>query len=187
MGALTAILTGIALAASAGLRAFLPLFAAALAARVLDWPLAPSLRWMATDPALIVFGVASLVEVVADKIPTVDHVLDVVQTVLSPVAGVVVMLSPLHGLTPTYAVALAIIAGAPLAGGVHALAAVTRLKSTATTGGLANPVLSVVEDIAAGLATILAFLAPLLIVIVAGLVATIALRRQRLAPRPPAA
>ena len=187
MGAMTAILTGIALAASAGLRAFLPLFAGGLAARFLDWPMAPSLGWMATDPALIAFGVASLVEVVADKVPTVDHALDAAQTVLAPAAGVVAMLSPFYGLTPTYAVALAIIVGGPVAGGVHALAALTRLKSTATTGGLANPVLSVLEDIAAGLATILAFLAPLLILLATGLVAALALRRRRLAPRPPAA
>ena len=56
---LAAAATGIALAASAGLRAFLPLFAAGVAARWFQWPLASPVGWLSSDPALLMFGIAS--------------------------------------------------------------------------------------------------------------------------------
>jgi hypothetical protein len=166
MGLLVAVATGVALAASAGLRAFLPLFAVGAAARWFAWPLSPSVQWLASDLALVCFGVATLIELVADKFPMIDHGLDALQTVTSPVAGVLVALSPLHGLPMPLAVGLAIVAGAPIAGGIHALGALTRLKSTAATAGAGNPILSVIEDVAAIGAVILAFVAPIVVLAV---------------------
>jgi hypothetical protein len=81
---------GILLAASAGLRAFLPLLGLGVASRVLDWPIAQSMEWVATDAGLIGLGVAALVEIAADKIPAVDHVLDLIHTAAGPIAGALV-------------------------------------------------------------------------------------------------
>jgi hypothetical protein len=161
-----AILAAIGLAACAGLRAFLPLFAAGLAARLLHWPLADSLAWLASTPALIVFGVASIVEIAADKIPVVDHGLDAAHTFIGPAAGAVVAMAPLFRLElpMPVTVALGIMTGAGVAGGVHAVAAAARLKSTATTAGLANPILSFVEDALAFLWALVAIVAPILVV-----------------------
>ena len=162
---LAAAATGIALAASAGLRAFLPLFAAGTAARWFHWPLANSVSWLASDAALVIFGLASAVEVAADKVPAVDHVLDLLQTALSQVAGAIAALAALQGWPAPFALALAIIVGAPVAGGFHAIGAVTRIKSSAATAGTANPILSVAEDAIAAAMILLAFLAPLLVLL----------------------
>ena len=81
---------GILLAATAGLRAFLPLLGLGLAARFLDWPIAESMQWLSTNAALVGLAVAALVEIAADKIPAVDHVLDAVHTVVGPLTGALV-------------------------------------------------------------------------------------------------
>jgi hypothetical protein len=110
---MTAALTGVALAASAGFRVFLPLLAAGAAGRWGGFPVAPPLAWITSDAALVMFGVAALVEIVADKVPVIDHALDLLQTVLSPVAGVLVLLGPATALAPAFGLAIAIIAGRP--------------------------------------------------------------------------
>jgi len=163
MGLFAAALCGIALAACAGLRVFLPLFAAGVAARGFDWPLASSMQWLASDAALVTFGVATVVEIAADKIPALDHLLDAAQTFLAPAAGAMLAVSALGDLQTSTAVVLGLVAGAPTALGVHALAATTRVGSSALTAGLGNPVLSVLEDAAASIGVVLAFLIPIVV------------------------
>jgi hypothetical protein len=181
MAILAAIASGVVLAACTGLRAFLPLFAAGVASRALSWELAPSMQWLASDPALITLGVASLAEVIADKVPVVDHALDAVHTVVAPVAGALAGLSVWLNFPAPIAVALAVLVGAPLAGGVHLVAAGTRLKSTAVSAGTLNPAVSVAEDVATLSGIVLAVLAPLvaLIVLVVGLTLLVRRRRRR--------
>jgi hypothetical protein len=168
---MTAALTGVALAASAGFRVFLPLLAAGAAGRWGGFPVAPSLAWITSDAALVMFGVAALVEIVADKIPVIDHAL-----VLSPVAGVLVLLGPATALAPAFGLALAVIAGAPLAGAIHLLGAGARIKSSVCTGGAANPLLSVLEDISAVVVIVLGLLIPVLALAV---IAWLVVRRRR--------
>lgn len=183
MTALLAIGAGVVLAASAGLRAFLPLFAAGAASRALGWDLATEMQWLASNTALTVFGIASLLEVAADKIPVVDHVLDAVHTVVGPIAGAIAGLTVWLNLPPSVAATLAIVVGAPIAGGVHLLAATTRLKSTAVSGGTLNPVASTAEDGVTLTAIAVAILAPLLALAVSVLliilVVRFAVRRSR--------
>jgi hypothetical protein len=174
---LAAIAAGIVLAACSGLRAFLPLLGVGLAGRFGHWPLAPSMQWLGSDPALLALGVATLVEVVADKIPLVDHALDVVHTILGPVAAVLVSISAWSQLSPQHAVLLSILTGVPLAAGVHALSAGLRLTSTGMTGGLANPILSIGEDTITGITVILAFVAPIIALIVLALCVAWMIRR----------
>lgn len=161
-----AILAAIGLAACAGLRAFLPILVVGLSARFLGWPLTPALEWMTTDLALALFGLATLVEIAADKIPLVDNVLDAAHTVIGPLAGILVAFAPLAEIPTPLAAAIAIATGASVAGGVHAIAALSRVQSTAATGGIGNPVLSVIEDGLALFLSLLAVLAPLLILAV---------------------
>jgi hypothetical protein len=175
---LLAALTGIALAACAGLRVFLPLFAAGAAARFFDWPLASSMQWLSGDASLVTFGMASVVEIVADKVPALDHLLDAAQTFLAPAAGAMVAVSSLSDLSPVAALAVGIITGAPIAGGVHLLAATTRLGSSALTLGAGNPVLSVIEDVLASVGVLLAFVIPL-VVVIGILLLALAIRRWR--------
>ncbi len=153
---------GVALAACAGLRAFVPLLVAGLAARFGVLPLAEHFQWLASDPALIVLGVAVVVEIAGDKIPLVDHALDLVGTVVKPVAGTLLAAGILTDLGPLESTAVGLIAGGGVAGVVHIGKAKLRLASTLTTVGLANPILSIFEDALAFGGAILAVILPLL-------------------------
>ena len=167
MEALSAAAFGLVLAACAGLRAFLPVFGASLAIRTLGLEVPPSLAWMGNTSTLIIFGVATVLEVLGDKVPVVDHLLDTVQTFTKPGLAVLAAIPFVHQLAPEHSVALAIVAGAPLALGVHTAKASARVGSTALTGGVANPVISLIEDVAAVVLIILGLLAPFLALLLA--------------------
>ena len=151
---------GIGLAACAGLRAFLPLFLVSLAA-TLGWiEPAGSFAWLGTWPAVVVFGVAVTTEVLADKVPLIDHALDLVQAVVKPAAGAVLAMAALSDLGPEARTVLGLLAGGGTAGLVHATKAKVRLASSVTTAGLGNPILSIGEDLLSFVGTILALVVP---------------------------
>ena len=172
---------GISLAACCGLRAFLPPLLLGLAARfhvaemILGRPLlSPSFEWLASRPALLVFGVAVVFELLADKIPALDHMLDVVQTFVRPLAGALVVAASLHGSSPAVAAVAGLVAGTPVAALFHVGKAKIRLLSTLGTGGLGSPVLSAAEDVATFAGSTLALLAGViaLFVVIAGAIVT---------------
>lgn len=168
MDALSAAAFGIVLAATAGLRAFLPVFSASLAAWMTDMPLPDNLAWLEKPQTVLIFGVATLLEILGDKVPVVDHVLDSIQVLTKPALAVLAATPFLYQLSPEYSVGIGILLGAPLALGVHSAKATARVGSTATTGGLGNPVLSIVEDVAAIASIIIGFVAPVLALVVMG-------------------
>src|SRR5262245_15370162 len=154
---------GIGLSACAGLRAFLPLLVLGLAGRFEVVRLSDSLAWIAGDPALVVFGVAVIAEVLADKVPLVDHALDAVGAFVKPVSGALVTATLVKDWTPLYATVLCLIVGGSTAGVVHLAKAKLRLFSTLGSAGLANPWISAVEDVAALGAAVAAILLPLVL------------------------
>jgi hypothetical protein len=158
-------LLGLGLAASSGLNTFLPLLILALAARLelFGVQLNGSFAWLASDAALGVLGVAAFAEIIADKVPSVDHALDVFGTVARPAAGALAAASVFHQSDPAFAAALGLIIGAPTALGFHAAKAGTRVSSSAGTFGLFNPVLSFLEDMAVLIMTFTALMAPFLV------------------------
>jgi len=176
LGLVIQVLAGISLAASCGLRAFLPPFVVGLAVRlgavevVLGRPLElnPAFAWLTSTPALVVFGIAVVAEVVADKVPVVDHALDVVQTIVRPLAGMLVVAANLRDLDPLPAAVIGLVVGGSIAGGVHLVKAKIRLLSTLGTGGIASPVLSGLEDLMSLVGSVLAVLAAVLAVVVIG-------------------
>jgi hypothetical protein len=173
----------IALAASAGLRAWLPVLLAGVLARLGVLDLGPSFQFLASNKALIVLGVATVVEIAGDKIPAVDHFLDVIGTPLRPAAGALLASSVLGTVSdPLTAIVLGTAVGAPSALVPHAAKSALRAASTVTTGGLANPLLSLLEDVISLLTFIAAVLVPLVVVIMLGLTLFLAsrwLRRRR--------
>jgi hypothetical protein len=122
--------------------------------------LAESFAWIGSIPALIAFGGASLIELLAYYIPFVDNALDTIAIPLAAAAGTLISLSTLVDMGPLAKWSIALIAGGGLAGLIKSSSAVTRLASSATTGGLANPVVSTVETGASILMTILAIFLP---------------------------
>ena len=175
--ALLAVVTGITLAAACGLRAFLPLLAVGFAARFGLIRLGSAFDWLAGNPALIALGVATVIEIAADKIPIVDHALDVAGTLLRPAAAVIAVLGVAPHLPAGLAALLALAAGAG-ALGVHAVKAKARIGSTALTLGHLNPLLSFAEDGTVILVVAAAVLVPIFALAVMATILVVLWRRR---------
>lgn len=155
----------IALAACTGLRAWLPLLLTGGLARAGLLDLGPSFQFLSSGKALAVFALATVLEVLADKIPAVDHGLDAISTFLRPAAGALLAASVLGTIKdPLTALALGTAVGAPASLVPHAAKSLLRTVSTGLTGGLANPALSLAEDGFTVLLFVLAVLVPLVVV-----------------------
>lgn len=156
---------GIGLAAACGLRVFLPLFVTSVLQHFqwVDIGTRVGFEWLGGWPAMIAFGVASVVEVLSYYIPVVDHFLDTIAVPLAAVAGTLVSASLLTDVPPLFTWSFAIIAGGGVAGAVSAGTATTRLASTTTTAGLGNSIVATGETAGSLLISILAWVMPLLI------------------------
>lgn len=150
---------GIGLSASVGFRVFVPLFVLSLAAYTGAWELNDSWQWIGSLSALIVLGVATLVEIFAYYIPYVDNALDSIAIPLAAIAGTAIMVATVADLSPIVTWALAIIAGGGTATAIAGSSGTTRLVSTATTGGVGNPLVSSIETTASiGMSTVSIFI-----------------------------
>jgi hypothetical protein len=168
--ALPTLALAVALAASAGLRAWLPLLAVGTLARLDMLTLGDGFAFLSSTPALAVFAIATVLEMGADKVPALDHGLDLVSTFVRPAAGALLAAGVIWQIQdPMWATALGIMVGAPLAAAPHVAKSALRVASTATTGGLANPLVSVIEDVSAivliAVAVLLPMLAALMVVV----------------------
>jgi len=154
------VLLGIGLAAACGFRVFVPLLVISIAALTGHLELAPGFGWLGTWPALVVFAVATVLEIVAYYVPWLDNLLDTIATPAAVVAGIIVTASVITKMHPVVRWPLAIIAGGGVAGIVQAATVAIRGTSTATTGGLANPVAASVEAGGATGMSLLSLIAP---------------------------
>lgn len=190
---------GLGLAACSGFRVFVPLLAASVAHRVGWLPSSPGFDWLGTWPALLMLATATVAELAGYYVPLFDHLLDTLTTPASFLAGTLLMTSSLTHLDPTLRWTLGILVGGGAAGLVQGSTALLRAGSTATTGGLANPLFATLENILAVVGTVFTLLLPLVAAALAvGLLVFLASRwrrwRQRrvaqragLAPTAPAA
>ncbi|MBT8183516.1 MAG: DUF4126 domain-containing protein [Eudoraea sp.] len=156
------IFLGVGLAASVGFRVFLPLFALSLASFYGVWDLNESWEWVGSLGAVITLGVATIIEIFAYFIPWVDNLLDSIAIPLAAIAGTAVMVSTVADLDPVVTWSLAIIAGGGTASAIKGASASGRLVSTATTGGIGNPLVSAVETGTATVVTAASIFAPVL-------------------------
>ena len=164
---LTAGALGLGLAACSGFRVFVPLMAASIAYRA-GWLLpSPGFAWLGTPAALLTLATATVAEMAGYYLPVVDHLLDTLTTPASFVAGTILMTATLPHLDPTLRWTLGLLVGGGTAGLVQTGTALLRGASTATTGGLANPVLATAENTLAVGGVALTLLLPL---VAAGLV-----------------
>lgn len=167
-----------ALTTTAGIRGLLTLAVASLAVHF-GWIHPPEgFAWIGSDSASLILVAGAFVEFLGDKIPVVDHALHAVQMVAKPVAAAILVGGVVHTKNPAELYALMAL-GAINALGVHAVTSTTRGASTAMTAGIGNPVLSVIEDVAAVLMLVLAFVAPFLAAGLAILATVLILRTAR--------
>jgi len=155
------IFSAFGLSASAGLNAYIPMLIVALLAKftkliTLQEP------WDALSSWWIIglLVVLSVVEFFADKVPALNHVNDIIQTIIRPTAGAILFAASADAVTDVHPV-LSLAAGLLVAGGVHAAkAGAVRPAVTATTAGTGNIFVSVLEDIISTVVSILAILLP---------------------------
>jgi hypothetical protein len=169
---------GVGLAAAVGFRVFVPLLVASIGACTGHLQLSDSFMWLGTLPAVVTLGVAAVVEVAGYYIPGVDHLLDVVMTPAAVVAGVLVSAAVIVDLPPLVKWITAIIAGGGTAAVTQSITALLRVKSTATTAGLGNPVVATAELGSSLVISVLAVALPLL-ALLAIFVVIVVLLRQR--------
>ena len=173
------IFLGIGLAASVGFRVFLPLFALSLASYFGVWDLNENWQWIGSLVAVLTLGLATLLEIFAYFIPWFDNLLDSIAVPLAAIAGTAVMVSTVADLDPVITWSLAIIAGGGTATAIKGAGATGRLASTATTGGLANPVYATIETGTAMVVTAASIFAPILAAILVIIILVIIFRIYR--------
>jgi hypothetical protein len=161
---LLGILTAFGLSASAGLNAYIPLLVVGVIAHYTDWiHLSQPYDLLANPWVLIVVGLLLIVEMLADKVPAVNHINDIIQTVIRPAVGAVLFASSTSVITGMHPV-LAIICGLLVAGSVHGVKAVAvRPAVTATTGGAGNVPVSIAEDLISTVLSVLSIILPALV------------------------
>ncbi|EDM44098.1 hypothetical membrane protein [unidentified eubacterium SCB49] len=153
---------GVGLAAAVGFRVFLPLLFLSLAGFYEVIPLNESWQWVGSLTAIIVLGIATVIEIAGYYIPWVDNALDAIAVPLATIAGTLAVAATVGDLDPVITWALAIIAGGGTAAAISGTSSAVRLTSTATTGGVANPVVSSVETATASVFSVLAIFVPIL-------------------------
>ncbi|MCU0487525.1 MAG: DUF4126 domain-containing protein [Anaerolineales bacterium] len=164
MDVLTGIFSAFGLSASAGLNAYIPLLSLALLARFtnlvkLSSPWDTLMSWWVIG----LLAVLLLVEIFADKVPAVNHINDIIQSFIRPAAGAIAfgagsgVVSDMH---PVLSMALGLL----VAGSVHTVkSAVVRPAVTATTGGLGNTPVSILEDVVSSVVSFLSIAIPILV------------------------
>ena len=168
---------GLALAAAAGFRVFVPLLVLSLAARGGWVELSPSFEWLATTSASVALGTATVLEIAAYYVPFFDNLLDTVAAPVAVLAGIVASASVLTDLPPWLQYGIAIVGAGGTAGVVHASTSLVRLKSSAATAGFGNPILATLELGGSLVIALLAVLAPLLALAAVVLIVWLVARR----------
>lgn len=177
---MTAILPGLGLAAAAGLNAWviLLLFNGLFLLLPLEFP-GPTSAWLSSHGVLTAALILFLAEFVADKIPIVDHLWNLLQTLLRPVVGALLVLSAVPESSGAARIGLAL-TGALATLATHFAKSTTRLTSTAATRGFAQLILSLAEDVVAVALGALMFFVPwFTVVFLAGLLVLLLLERRR--------
>ncbi|MGE5603572.1 MAG: DUF4126 domain-containing protein [Nitrososphaerales archaeon] len=177
------VLAAFGLSAATGLNAYLPLLIVGLLARFTDL-ITLSAPWNTLENPWVlgVLFVLLVIETVADKVPAVDSVNDVIQTVIRPLAGAIIFAANGNVISDMSPV-LGMICGLIAAGGVHTIKATARPVISVTTAGVANPAVSLLEDIVSGTTAVVAIVVPVLaaifVLFFAGLIIWFFVRRRR--------
>ncbi|MDJ0514917.1 MAG: DUF4126 domain-containing protein [Okeania sp. SIO2F4] len=166
METLLGICLGVGLSAACGFRIFVPPLVMSIAAQSGHLQLSDDFTWMGTPEATVAFGVGAFLEVGAYYIPWVDELLDIIATPTAVIAGTIITGSFVSDMSPMLQWTIAVIVGGGAAGTVQGLTDVTRLASTALTGGFANPGVSTMELLSSTVLSMLAISVPVLAAVV---------------------
>lgn len=181
MELLLALCLGIGLSAATGFRIFLPPLVAGLAGATGLVGLNESMQWLASPFALTAFGIAAVMETGAYLVPWVGNVLDRVATPLAVVAGTLLTASLLTDVGPELRWILAIVAGGGAAASTQLATTAARDVAAVSTAGIGGPFVSVGENVASVVTTLLALVVPVIVVGILIVLAVLFVRRMRAA------
>lgn len=191
------IITGMTLAASAGLNAYIPLLGLGLMSRFTDLVQLPAgWLWLENSWFLWILAALLLIEILVDKVPALDSVNDVLQTVVRPTSGGMVFAAGSASDTLAVADPAEFVSSAqfwPFVLGIfvalvpHLLKAIARPILNVLTAGAGAAVSSTLEDLGAILLTVLAVVVPVLALGALTLLIVLLVRRLRRALRARAA
>ncbi len=160
------IFSAFGLSASAGLNAYIPLLVVALLGRFtnlikLQQPWDGLTSWWIIGLLLVL----SLIEFFADSTPAVNHINDIIQTFIRPTAGAIVFAASANVLTEISPI-LSLACGLLVAGSIHAVkSTIIRPTVTATTAGVGNLPISMLEDATSTIVSVLSIMFPIVVVV----------------------
>jgi hypothetical protein len=160
-----AVAIGLGLSASCGFRVFVPLLVAGAAAKMGVFPLQEEFQWLASWPAIICFGTATLVEILAYYIPFIDNLLDTVTTPLAIGAGTILLTSVLPIDNDILKWTSGLIGGGGAAAIIQGGTVLTRLASSKLTAGTGNAIVATGEHAAAIITSLLSLLIPMVVAV----------------------
>lgn len=170
METLLGIFSAFGLSASAGLNAYIPLLVVGVLAHYTNL-IKLNAPWdtLANPWILILIGILLIIEMLADKFPVVNHINDLIQTVVRPAAGAIVFAASTNVIGHVNPI-LALACGLLVAGGVHVVkSAAVRPLVTATTGAAGNVPVSIAEDVTSTVVSLLSVIVPIVIVVLVGI------------------
>ena len=180
---ISSIFLAVGLSAACGFRIFIPPLAYGILYKAELVQLADGWSWIGNDWVIAVFFLAAFVEIIGNLIPWVDNFLDIFATPAAIFAGTVLSAVCLSEIDPGLRWMLAVISGVTITGGFQLATVSLRGASTIFTGGLANPIISIIEDFISLVISISIILFPLigivLIVLIAFLLRKIYLRLKK--------
>jgi hypothetical protein len=194
-----AALTGMGLSAAAGLNAYIPFLVVALIARFTDYIVLPvGYEWIESNWAIGIGAALLLAEVVLDKIPAVDTINDTIQTFIRPSMGGLIFAATTAAAQLDNSTWMkdnpwvSVVLGVLISGLVHAGKMAARPVINMGTVGTGAPVVSTVEDVGSLGLSLIALIAPVLVIVCLALLAWVLIwmwlrvRRWRRTRRDPA-
>jgi len=194
-----AALTGMGLSAAAGLNAYIPFLVVALIARFTDYITLPvGYEWIESTWAIGIAAALLLAEVILDKIPAVDTINDTIQTFIRPSMGGLIFAATTAAAQLDNSTWMkenawvSVVLGVLISGLVHTGKMAARPAINVGTVGTGAPVVSTLEDISSLSLSLIALIAPVLVIVALALLAWLLIwmwlrvRRWRRTRRDPA-
>jgi len=173
------LMLGIGISSATGIRVFLPFFLISLCKYFDLLSFGSHFEWLGGEVVLIILGIATIVEIVGYYIPLVDHILDIAAAPLAFAAGIVSMSSVMPDMPVYFDNILSIIIGGGTSLSMNGIMGLWRVKTTASSFGIANPVFSTAENLLSITFTVLAFLIPVVFGVVICLIVILSFRFVR--------
>ena len=168
---ISSIFLAFGLSAACGFRIFIPPLTYGLLYKADLVQLGEGWDWLGTDWVIAVLALAALIEIIGNLVPWIDNLLDVLATPTAIFAGTTLSAISLTEIDPGLKWILSVMSGVLITGGFQLSTVTLRGFSSIFTGGLINPIISLIEDIISLGISIAIILFPLIGILIVVLIA----------------